>query len=206
MGTRHLIAVQYKNEYKIAQYGQWDGYLEGQGSCILKFLTEDFNKEKFIEGLLKCEWISKEMMDARWAEFGVDSNDSFVDYKVANKFTDKYPELSRDAGYKILDIVQNAKEKLYLQNDINFVYDGLYCEFAYVIDLDKNTFESYCGFQKYKLDKSERFYKESSREYKSISQEYYGSKLIKAYNLNDLPTEEKYLEECSKILEYDEEN
>lgn len=26
MRTRHLIGVYYKNELKIAQYGQWDGY------------------------------------------------------------------------------------------------------------------------------------------------------------------------------------
>ena len=32
MGTRHLIAVQLDGEYKIAQYGQWDGYPEGKVS------------------------------------------------------------------------------------------------------------------------------------------------------------------------------
>lgn len=26
MGTRHLILVFYKGAYRIAQYGQWDGY------------------------------------------------------------------------------------------------------------------------------------------------------------------------------------
>ena len=38
MGTRHLIAVQKDGEYKVAQYGQWDGYPEGQGVRVLEFL------------------------------------------------------------------------------------------------------------------------------------------------------------------------
>ena len=37
MGTRHLTAVHVDGEYKIAQYGQWDGYPEGQGMTALTF-------------------------------------------------------------------------------------------------------------------------------------------------------------------------
>ena len=40
MGTRHLIAVQLDGEYKIAQYGQWDGYPDGKGIDVLHFLTD----------------------------------------------------------------------------------------------------------------------------------------------------------------------
>ena len=35
MGTRHLVAVIHKDEYKVAQYGQWDGYPSGQGDTVL---------------------------------------------------------------------------------------------------------------------------------------------------------------------------
>lgn len=34
MGTRHLIKVKYKGEIKVSQYGQWDGYPDGQGLDI----------------------------------------------------------------------------------------------------------------------------------------------------------------------------
>lgn len=40
MGTRHLIAAVIDGEYKIAQYGQWDGDPEGQGLTVLDFLLK----------------------------------------------------------------------------------------------------------------------------------------------------------------------
>ena len=51
MGTRNLTCVVYKCEYKIAQYGQWDGYPEGQGITCLKFLREQMDEKKFKEKL-----------------------------------------------------------------------------------------------------------------------------------------------------------
>jgi hypothetical protein len=39
MGTRHLIAAKIDGVYKLAQYGQWDGYPDGQGVAVLDFLA-----------------------------------------------------------------------------------------------------------------------------------------------------------------------
>ena len=38
MGTRNLTIVHKNGEYKVAQYGQWDGYPEGLGATLLNFL------------------------------------------------------------------------------------------------------------------------------------------------------------------------
>ena len=38
MGTRFLTAVFADGQYRVAQYGQWDGYPEGAGVNILHFL------------------------------------------------------------------------------------------------------------------------------------------------------------------------
>lgn len=54
MGTRHLISVVLDGEYKIAQYGQWDGYPSGQGQAIVDFLLDNFDREAFKRQLAKC--------------------------------------------------------------------------------------------------------------------------------------------------------
>ncbi|MHC5949058.1 hypothetical protein ACVXZ3_04645 [Providencia hangzhouensis] len=44
MGTRHLICVAKDGDYKVAQYGQWDGYPSGQGLTLLTFLRDKLKK------------------------------------------------------------------------------------------------------------------------------------------------------------------
>lgn len=39
MGTRNLTMVQFNNEIKVAQYGQWDGEPDGQGATVLEFCS-----------------------------------------------------------------------------------------------------------------------------------------------------------------------
>ena len=53
MTTRSLTAVKVDGEYKIAQYGHYDGYPLGQGIYVLKFLLEDMKKDKFLKIYLK---------------------------------------------------------------------------------------------------------------------------------------------------------
>ena len=118
MGTRHLICVFKDGEYKVAQYGQWDGYPEGQGVCILEFLNS-WDRDKFEKNVLTTQWLE----DHEWDVC-------------------KYPHLSRDVGADILKKVEQERG-LKLYNQIDFARDSLMCEWAYVIDLDTNKFEIY---------------------------------------------------------------
>lgn len=79
--------------------------------------------------------------------------------------------------------------KCFLRNEIKFAGDSLFCEYAYVVDFDKNTFEIYRGFNKEPLPESERFY---SR--KPVNEEYYPVKFVHSFNINELPTEKEFLE------------
>ena len=38
MGTQNLTSVWFEGKYRIAQYGQFDGYPSGQGLTVLHFL------------------------------------------------------------------------------------------------------------------------------------------------------------------------
>lgn len=175
MGTRHLIAVFYQGEYRIAQYGQWDGYPDGQGIDILKFLRERKSSPTFENKLLKLRDMTQE--DA--AKIDAMSN-----------WQKSYPQLSRDAGSDILDLVQTGEDGMIVKRGIDFAGDSLFCEWAYVIDLDKNTFEAFRGFNKSKLDASERF---ASAPKDKPDSEYEPVKFVKAWPLSALPTNEEFL-------------
>ena len=60
MGTRNLVAVQIDGQYKIAQYGQWDGYPSGKGLEVLEFLRERMNEEAFVKALRNSSFIAPE--------------------------------------------------------------------------------------------------------------------------------------------------
>lgn len=187
MGTRHLIAVQKDGEYKIAQYGQWDGYPSGQGRTVLDFL-QNVDMPRFRERLDNVVFLDDEQIAERWYECGAPRGSAFVGMDVSNKFFKKYPELSRDTGATILQLVLDAPGQIGLRNAITFAGDGLFCEYAYVIDLDAGSLEVYQGFHKGPIDASERF-----ATFERVQADYAPVKHVKTWALDDLPTEEVFL-------------
>jgi len=202
MGTRHLICVVKDGEYKVAQYGQWDGYPSGQGLTVLRFLTKEMDRARFESKIDEISWLTDEEHEARWVECGADPNSEFVSSSMAERYAEKYPENNRDTGGKILSIIQDSDKPLKLINHLNFAADSLFCEWAYVIDLDKNTFEVYKGFNKEPLEKGERF-AWLDKESASIEldgdtlirkSDYHPIKLVKSFVLDEtLPSEEDFL-------------
>lgn len=184
MGTRNLTIVYKDGDYKVAQYGQWDGYPEGLGVNILKFL-HDTNMDDFKYKLNKVSFLSKDENEKlnSYIEGRISENPNY-------EWTKEFPELSRDAGGDILKIILKEEENIKLDNYLNFAADSLFCEYAYVIDLDKNTFEVYEGFIKTPLSEEDRFYFLQERR---RDETYYPVKLVKSYALNSLPSEEEFL-------------
>ena len=140
MGTRNLTAVYVDGEYKIAQYGQWDGYPEGQGKTCLNFakkvLADKNSREAFADKVRACSWITNEEIDR--------INDEIRSAGIKN-WAMVWPELSRDTCADILVLVEKSENGLKLQNNITFAADSLFCEWAWVIDLDAGTFETFKG-------------------------------------------------------------
>ena len=154
MGTRNLVCVVQDGEYKVAQYGQWDGYPTGQGAVICEFLQRA-DLSQFRERLKGVTFIDAEEVDRRWKEAGA-GDSGWVTMDVSDKMKDMYPELSRDAGAEVLNFINEGKATE-LFNSINFAGDGLFCEWAYVVNMDSNELEIYKGFCQDALDPNERF-------------------------------------------------
>lgn len=202
MGTRNLTMVISNGETKVAQYGQWDGYPEGQGVTALNFLTntdlnkfkEKLNSVKFINGTKQKEidkWLKSIGCESGW-----------MDGEQAKLYHERYPLLTRDNGADILNLIMESEEEInWVTDSSEFAGDSLFCEWAYVIDLDKNTFEVYEGFNQQPLTIDDRFYyltaeadKENQRrkDYGSDST-YYPIKLSKSFDLNNLPFEDEFI-------------
>lgn len=197
MGTRNLTMVKKDGEIKVAQYGQWDGYPSGNGLVILDFLRWA-NLNYLKQQVDKVKKITKEELKALWVEAGADPESDFVTMDVSDKFRKINPQLSRDTGADILEIIlKNPQDEILLDNDVNFAKDGLFCEWAYLVDLDENKLEVYKGFNKEPLTPEDRFYFDG---YVSDSG-YTPIKLIKTYNIEELPTNDEFVEELESCDE-----
>src|SRR5271165_3504362 len=133
MGTRNLTVVISKGVHRVAQYGQWDGYPTGQGDTIAYFIQNKLDLPKFKQAVEECTFLSEEETKKRWKEAGAD-NSGWVGMDVSARFTKKYPQLSRDVGAGILELIQNGTRELV--DSIEFAADSLFCEYAYVVNLD----------------------------------------------------------------------
>lgn len=186
MGTRHLIAAMIDGEYKIAQYGQFDGYPSGQGSVMLGFLST-MDRDQFAQRLRLCSFYTEQDITSMWRAAGA-SKEGLIEHSKAQAFGKAHPELSCDTSADILKLVAAAKDGMKLQNSIGFAGDSLFCEFAYVIDFDKGTFEAYKGFNKDALDPSERFANTpcDHAEYKQV-------KFVASWPLDKLPSVEEFI-------------
>jgi hypothetical protein len=209
MGTRGVTHVIAEKQTRIAKYCQWDNYPSGRGVELLEVLRKRLKptKTKSFEDRLKemkakvksvIALTNKEVQN-RWKECGADDS-GWVSMEISAKFKEKYAHLSRDmGGGEVLDLVVKGKVKD-TNLDTEFVADSLFCEWAYVVDLDKKTFEVYQGFNEKPLTKKDRFFnlqKEGS--------EYSPVKLVKKYKLSELPTKVVFLEEINKLTAEPEE-
>lgn len=146
MGTRNLTCVQVNDKIKVAKYCQWDGYPSGQGKTIINFILNDFDKDVFLKKLRFVRKITdKEMKDA-YISVGIDPKSEWINLEQANRFKEAYPYLDRDMGGDILLFIQNLDDKIALSYDKDFALDGLFCEWCWVLNLDKDSLDVYSGF------------------------------------------------------------
>lgn len=199
MGTRNLTMVVKGGDYKVAQYCQWDGYPSGQGATVLTFLRDEMDRGRFEAAVAAAREISEEDLKALWKECGADRDDGFVTMEVANEFKKRYPWLHRDCGADVLKIIQDCGGDIALNLALAFVKDSLFCEWAYVVDLDANVLEVYEGFNTKPLAESDRFFSEESPR-----NEYWPIRLAKSYPLDALPTDDEFQADLAQDEEEEE--
>ena len=188
MGTRNLTCVFKDGEYRVAQYGQFDGYPSGQGSDILAFLLSA-DMDQFRERMDSVSFATDEEVEQAWVECGKGKDEEMVGMDIDDELERRYPQHSRNTAAKILSLIQESEGEFKVVSSIDFTKDSLFCEWCYVVDLDKNTFEVYDGFTKSQLDPKERFYTGEPAD-----REYYPVRFRVSFNLDNLPTEREFID------------
>ena len=196
MGTRGLTCVVWGDEFKVAQYGQWDHYPSGQGVHILSFLrcvmSDPARIEEFFQRIEALSWYTEEELIETWKEVGVDATtQDNVPWDLAKKYFKLFPELSRDTGGKILDYIMLGDVTKVI-DDHDFAADSLFCEWAYVIDLDAMNLEVHGGWQK-EPHTNGRFAGLDPELPEWRGERYYPVTLLRTYSLDDLPSDEQFV-------------
>ena len=180
MGTRHLVCVYANKRFQVAQYGQFDGYPEGTGVDVLNFLKNLSEKE--------FKTFKKKLRNVRLhAE---------VEFREKNMY-DANPQ---PTASEVLDAVFASEKEMHLVNHAAFGGDSLFCEWAYVINMDTNTLDVYEGFVKDINESAPLFLKyqrppkEKSKNPNYAVEDYYPIKLAASYGLESLPDVEDFLE------------
>ena len=191
MGTRSLTVVVHNNEVKVAQYGQWDGYPKGQGKTLLSFLKDASKVETLKHLLPKVRFQTQEDIKEQ-TEFlkSIGCENGWMNIEQGKLFRNKYPMHHRDVGGEILDLILLLKDsnEIILTDAYYFAADSLWCEWAYVVDFDKNTFEVYAGLNSEEISKEDRFFSlyKKGEKYKPV-------KLFMSFSLDELPDEKEFI-------------
>lgn len=201
MGTRHLTIVQSDNQYKIAQYGQWDGYPGGQGVTVHRFLKK-VDLDVFKDKLENIRFVTDEDIDRMYKEVGIETDGPWITMGDADKFKQKHPQLSRDMGAEVLEHVYNSTGEVLLKNSISFAGDSLFCEWAWLINLDTGELEVYQGFNKNPLEEGEKF---KGVAKKGEDDGYYEISLLHSFKISELPEEKEFVQFLEKLSSEEEE-
>ena len=199
MGTRNLTCVVKDKTFRVAQYCQWDGYPSGVGAEILDFLRDEFDKDLMEIRLDQLEPVDDEEMEKLWEEAGSPRGQEMVSSDTIEKMKAAYPQLVREFGPAVLGRIQEgtlAGNKVKLEQ--SFAQDSLFCEWAYVVDLDRHKFEVYRGLNTRPIDHTERFYTGNLPEYGYPGDEdrFYPVSLLIEFDLDLLPDKEAFVKAC----------
>jgi hypothetical protein len=175
MGTRHLVCVYANKRFQAAQYGQFDGYPGSAGVEVLDFIRGLNPKALAV--------FKKKLRNVR-----LYSSEEFKELNLYDKENYEQP-----SGSSVLNRIFNSEDKVHLINSVSFSGDSLSCEWAYVLNLDNNTFSVYEGFVEKESESAEIFLK-----YKQLpayrTTHYYPVKLVASYGLENLPETEDFVE------------
>jgi len=143
MGTRGALGFYRDGEHKVT-YNHFDSYPEGLGNDILEFIkghSGDYHNliRKLNKIFDRIKMVSEGSMPTP------------EQIKICRKYADL--DVSKESLQTWYSLLRKAQGDLnayadvgFMINNYEFLYDGLFCEWAYIINLDTNVLEVYNSF------------------------------------------------------------
>ena len=172
MSTRGVYGFRVDGK-DFVTYNHSDSYPRGLGEGILKDFKVLFKSHTINELKNKVRQIKLVDNHIKPAEQDIKNLALYTDLDVSNRSTKDWYCLTYKLQGDLLAHIQSG----YMLDEAKFLLRSLYCEWAYIINLDEETFEAYKGFIRSKGDG--RY--DSRQSLGSESSEYFGVKLIIAY-------------------------
>ena len=177
MGTRGLYGFR-KNGVDKTTYNHFDSYPEWLGRSVVEFCRHTSEEEM-------CEMYDRiEMVGARskptkkQIDFCI--NHGLFDDNVSTRSETDWYCLLRNIQGSLDDLrhVIKSSGKAYLIDNHSFILDSLWCEYAYIINLDTHMLEFYVGYQKEPQD--------GNRYGRKVTDGYYPCRLAAEIPLSEL--------------------
>lgn len=180
MSTRHLVCVYANKRFQAAQYGSYDGYPGGTGIDVLDF----------IRGLNKK---NMDIFKRKLRNIRLHSEKEFQENNLSD-----LPNHHQPSSEKLLQYIFDSDDEIHLVNSISFAGNSLHCEWVYVLNLDKKTFDIYEGFVEVENESAELFMKyklpPKTKNPNYAVTDYYPVKLAASYGLESLPETADFIE------------
>jgi len=165
MGTRGFIGVKIDGKIK-GSYNHFDSYPDGLGQDVVDFcnkVKKDKKWSDFKEAVKKVELVDE---NSHPNSEQINRYKGYSDCGVGSQSLEDWYCLLRDVqGIAMFEETLNSVLRHWIDG-INFLKDSLFCEYAYIVNVDDMTLEFYEGFNQ-KPDKNSPlpFEQVCSREY-----------------------------------------
>lgn len=194
MASRFLLFVIYNHQAKIAHYSDSGSLPRVAGVKIINFLNNEdlslFQERLSKTRLLKDNYNDRKFLDDYREKAPTWENEPDKRSRKQKRWFATY--ISRSLGIQLLyNILSSQDEEILLSDESKNAFDSLKCEYAYVIDFDRNTLEIYKGNNKNLTPISDRFYSSNP-----TNLGYFPVKLLRVYSLNALPSEQQLVKDC----------
>ena len=143
MGTRGLYGFRKNNKDKTT-YNHYDSYPEGLGADVISFIQKHSIKD--MNDLYDRIIMVNEHSAPTEEQKANCMKNSAIDLSVSSQSTNDWYCLLRNLQGN-LDALCKCDVPYMIDNE-DFIKDSLFCEYAYIINLDDNVLEFYKGFQK----------------------------------------------------------